>query len=129
MWEETGIFARMKTILSLVMVVIAGVAGLAFVFTDVLVAPPGFGRIAVGGVFYVVVGFALARLQSGGRPVRWALASGWGLAALGVVGLWISLSDRSSADFGLAFLFLLGPALAAVLGSWIGGRAREPLHK
>ena len=123
MWAETGIFAPMKTILSLITVVIAGAAGLAFVFTDVLVAPPGLGRIAVGGVFYVLIGFLLGRLQAGGRPVRWALASGWGLALLGGVGLWISLTERSSADFALAFLFLLGPGLAAVLGGWIGGRA------
>ncbi len=125
MWEKSGIFARMKTILSLITVMIAGAAGLAFVFTDVLIAPPGLGRIAVGGVFYVVVGFALAKLQLGGRPIPWAVASGWGLAGLGVVGLWISFTDRSSADFGLAFLFLLGPAVAAVLGGWLGGRARS----
>jgi len=123
MWAETGIFAPMKTILSLITVVLAGAAGLAFVFTDVLVAPLGLGRIGVGGVFYVLIGFLLGRLQAGSRPIRWALASGWGLALLGAVGLWISLTERSSADFPLAFLFLLGPASAALLGGWIGGRA------
>ena len=108
----------MKTLLSIVVVVAAGLAGLAFVFTDVLVVAPGPGRVAVAGLFYVLVGFVLATLRRGGRPLRWALASGWGTAILGLIGLWVSITDAGSGDFGLAFLFLVGPALAAALGGW-----------
>lgn len=110
----------MKTILSLLLVVVAGVAGLAFVFTDILVVPPGPMRVAVAGVFYVIVGVLIARLQAGGQPARWALACGWGTAILGLVGLWVSLTDSASGDLVLALIFLAGPALAAWFGAKVG---------
>lgn len=113
----------MKTLLCVLVVVAAGLAGLAFVFTDVLVVPPGPVRIAVAGLFYVAVGLLLAALRPGGSPFRWAVASGWGTAILGLVGLWVSITDAGSGDLALALIFLFGPALAAGFGGWIGVRA------
>ena len=112
----------MKTILSAVIVVVAGVAGLAFVFMDVPGLPPGPALVAVAGVFYAIVGFLIGRVQSGGRPRTWALASGWGLAVLGTVGLWLAVTQPGSSDLSLALLFVLGPAVAAVIGASLGGR-------
>jgi hypothetical protein len=112
----------MKTILSLLIVIAAGLAGLAFVFTDVLVLPPGIGRISLAGVFFILVGYVLAKMNAGRRPRVWAMASGWGLEILGVIGLWISITQPASGDLGLALLFLLGPGIAALLGGTVALR-------
>ena len=110
----------MKTLITVLLVIIAGLAGLAFVFTDVLVVSPGPLRVALAGAFYVFVGFLIARVQGGGKPGRWAIACGWGTAILGLVGLRLSLTDSGSGDLTLALILLLGPALAAWLGAFVG---------
>ena len=112
-------FRTMKTALSLLIVIVAGLAGLALVFTDVVPVPLGTPRILVGALLYLVVGFALARMHRGGRPLAWAIAAGWGPILLGLYGVWVSLTDRASGDWGLALVFLVGPAIAAGLGSTV----------
>ncbi|MDH3735077.1 MAG: hypothetical protein OEU54_16225 [Gemmatimonadota bacterium] len=112
----------MNRTFSIILVVLGGLAGLAFVFTDVLIFPPGPLRVAAGGAFYVLLGFLLARAQAGGKPFRWALACGWGTAILGLVGLWLSITDPGSGDFTLAMVFIFGPPIAAWLGV-LAGRA------
>jgi len=112
----------MKTLLSVFAVIVAGLIGLSLVFTDLLPVTGGGGRVIAGAVFYLVVGFLLARLNAGGRPLRWALASAWGLILLGVIGVWISMTDRGSRDWTLALLFLIGPAVAAGAGGALGAR-------
>jgi len=112
----------MKTVLSILAVILAGVVGLSLVFTDLLPVAPGGGRVIAGGVFYLAVGFLLARLHAAGRPLRWAVASAWGLMLLGVIGVWISMTDRSSGDWTLALLFLVGPGIAAGVGGVLGAR-------
>jgi len=112
----------MKTLASLVVVVVAGLVGLALVFTDLIPVPPGWLRIAAGAAFYVLAGWILGRLNAGRRPLRWALGAGWGLIVLGLVGVWISATDPASGDFALAALFLVGPATAALLGGWLASR-------
>lgn len=112
----------MKTLLSFLLVLVAGVAGLALVFTDLIPVPPGWARIAAGAVLYVAAGWILGRLNTGRRPLRWALGAAWGLILLGGVGLWISLTDPASGDLALAALFVLGPATAALVGGWLASR-------
>ncbi len=112
----------MKTLVSLVLVVLAGLVGLALVFTDLIPLPPGWIRIGVGALFYLAVGWILGRLNVGRRPLGWALGAGWGLILLGAVGVWISATDRASGDLALAALFLFGPATAAVVGGWLASR-------
>lgn len=115
----------MNKMLTVALVVLAGLAGLAFVFTDVLIVPPGPGRVALAAAFYLTIGFVISRLQADGAPVRWALACGWGTAILGLVGLWLSISGSASGDLVLALIFLLGPAGAAALGAVAGGKRRS----
>jgi len=112
----------MKTLLSVLTVIVAGVVGLSLVFTDLLPVAPGGGRVVAGGIFYLAIGFLLARVHAAGRPLRWAVASAWGLMLLGVIGVWISMTDRSSGDWTLALLFLVGPAVAAGVGGAFGAR-------
>lgn len=112
----------MKTLASLAVVVIAGIVGLALVFTDLIPVPPGWLRVAAGGAFYVIAGWILGRLNAGRSPLRWALGAGWGLILLGIAGVWISATDPASGDFALAALFLLGPATASLLGGWLASR-------
>lgn len=112
----------MKILLSLIVVVVAGLVGLALVFTDLIPVPPGWARIAAGTAFYVLAGWTLGRLNAGRRPLPWALGAGWGLILLGLVGMWISATDPASGDFALAALFLLGPATASLFGVWLASR-------
>lgn len=112
----------MKTVLSLLAVLAAGVAGLALVFTDLVPVPVGFERVAVGALLYVAAGYLVARWNADGRPLGWALATAWGLGLLGAVGLWITLTDPASGHLVLALTFLLGPALAALAGGVLGAR-------
>lgn len=114
----------MKTMLSVLVVLLAGVTGLALVFTDLFPVPPGGGRVMAGAAFYVAVGFLLARLNVGGRPLRWAATSAWGLMPFGLVGVWISMTDRVSGDWTLALLFLVGPLFAAGAGGALGASRR-----
>lgn len=115
----------MKTALAVLIVLIAGLVGLALVFTDWIPLPLGWPRLLGGAAFYFAVGLALGRLRGGRRPIAWAVFATWGLIALGLVGLWISFTDPASGDLELAFVFLLGPAAAAALGAWIA-RGRRP---
>ena len=69
----------MKTFLSIMTVLIAGFVGLGLVFSNVVPIPVGLIRAAFGIGFYVVVGFVLAKWNSGWRLLGWAVAAGWGL--------------------------------------------------
>ena len=104
-----------KIIGSIVMCLLAGLVGLALVFRDLPVGP-GAGLIALGGLFYLAVGFALTRWHRGARPLLWGLAPGWGPGLLGLIGVWVSATDPSSGHWALALLFLLGPAVAGLAG-------------
>lgn len=103
-------------------VIAAGIVGLALVFTDIGPGRTGVQRIGLGAVFFLLAGGLLGWLGSGGKPMRWAGASAWGMILLGIVGVWISATDPSSGDWGLALLFLFGPLVCALLGGWLGGR-------
>jgi len=116
----------MKTVLSLLLVVLAGLVGLALVFTDVIPISLGPARVAFGAGFYILAGFLLGRWNAKGRPLAWAASAAWGLVLLGAVGLWTSVNDPPSGDYGLALLFLLGPLASALGGGWLGrGAARK----
>ena len=114
------IFAPMKIFLSIMTVSIAGVVGLGLVFSDVVPVPVGLIRVALGVGFYVVVGFVLAKWNSGWKLFGWAVAAGWSLGLLGIVGVRISISDHDYGDLNLALLFLLGPIAAVLAGCWLG---------
>ena len=110
-----------KVIVSVIICLLAGLAGLALVFRALPIGP-GPGLIALGGLFYLSVGFGLTRWHRGARPCLWGLAPGWGLATLGVVGAWVSVTDPRSGHWGLALLFLLGPAVAGAAGALLAAR-------
>ncbi|WP_420447811.1 hypothetical protein [Candidatus Palauibacter sp.] len=113
--------AVLKLLVSVIVCLLAGLAGLALVFRD-LPVDPGPGLIALGGLFYLSVGFGLTRLHSGARPFLWGLAPGWALAILGVIGVWVTMTDPPSGHWGLALLFLLGPAVAGLAGALLAAR-------
>jgi len=110
----------MKTFLSIMAVSIAGFVGLGLVFSNVVPIPVGLIRVAFGIGFYVVVGFVLAKWNSGWRLLGWAVAAGWGLGFLGIVGFIISISDPHHGGLNLALFFLLGPVAAVLAGCWLG---------
>lgn len=117
--------AVVKIAASVVACLLAGVAGLALVFRDLPVGP-GPGLIALGGLFYLAVGFALTRWHGGARPLLWGLAPGWGLVLLGLIGLWFSATDPASGHWALACLFLLGPPVAGLAGASLARRTLRP---
>lgn len=114
----------MKALLSVLVCVLGGLVGLALVFRD-LPIPPGLGLIGVGAVFYVGVGFALTKWNGGRRPIVWGIAPGWGLALLGIIGVWTTITDPPSGEWTLALLFLLGPALAGLSGSLLARKSSK----
>lgn len=116
----------MKKLLMVLIVIAAGIVGLALVFTDIGPGRTGMGRVVVGAVFFLLVGVLLGWLGSDGKPMRWAGAPTWGLILLGIIGLWISATDPASGDWGLAFMFLFGPLVCALIGGWVAGRLRRP---
>ncbi len=110
----------MRIVLSILLAGIAGVVGLALVFTDMVPLPLGLVRVVAGGLFYALVGFVLGRWHAGRRPVAWGVAAAWGLILLGAKGTWVSLTDPASGDLPLALLFLVGAPSAAAGGAWLG---------
>lgn len=114
----------MKTTLSVLIVLVAGLTGLALVFTDWVPLPLGWPRLLGGAAFYFAVGLALGRLRP--RPIAWSILAAWGLILLGLVGLWISFTDPASGDLPLALVFLFGPAAVAALGALIARHRRPP---
>ncbi|WP_419162221.1 hypothetical protein [Candidatus Palauibacter sp.] len=110
--------------MSVIVCLLAGVVGLALVFRDLPIGP-GPGLVAVGGLFYLFVGYVLTRWHGGARPLLWGLVPGWGLALLGVIGLWVSVTDPPSGHWALALLFLLGPGVAGLAGASLARRARK----
>lgn len=111
----------LKVLVSVIVCLLAGLAGLALVFRDLPVGP-GPGLVALGGLLYFSAGFSLTRWHRGERPVLWGLAPGWSLALLGVIGIWVTLTDPPSGHWGLALLFLLGPAAAGSAGAVLARR-------
>ena len=113
--------AVVKILVSVIVCLLAGLAGLALVFRDLPVGP-GPGLIALGGLLYFSAGFGLARWHGGARPLLCGMAPGWGLALLGAIGIWVTVTDPPSGDWGLALLFLLGPAVAGSAGAVLATR-------
>lgn len=110
----------MRKLLTVLIVLAAGIAGLGLVFTDLGPGDTEAARLWTGGVFYFLAGSLVGWLNGGRSGRRWAAATAWGMILLGVVGVWISLTDPASADLRLALLFLLGPLGAALLGGALG---------
>ena len=113
-----------KMLVSVLVCLLAGLAGLALVFRD-LPVEPGRGLIALGGLFYMAVGFLLVKGHGGKRHILLGIAPGWGLGLLGLVGVWVSATDPRSGDWSLALLFLLGPALAGLAGALLARMTRR----
>lgn len=111
----------LKILVSAIICLLAGLAGLALVYRDLPVGP-GPGLVAIGGLLYFSAGFGLARWHRGARPLLWALAPIWSLALLGVIGVWVTVTDPASGHWGLALLFLLGPAAAGSSGAVLATR-------
>jgi len=120
--------AVLKLLVSVIVCLLAGLAGLALVFRDLPVGP-GPGLIALGGLLYFFAGFGLARWHRGARPLLWGLAPGWSLALLGVIGVWVTLTDPPSGHWGLALLFLLGPAVAGSAGAVVATRTLKAARR
>ncbi len=110
----------MRRLLALLAALLAGLVGLALVFTDVGPGRTEAARAWVGGGFYLAAGILVGLLHARGGPLRWAAATAWGMVLLGVVGIWVSATDPASGDWSLAFLFLLGPLACALLGIKLG---------
>jgi len=120
----------MKVFRSILIVTLAGLVGLVLIYTDRIPVPLGWSRVAFGVVFYAAAGFLLVRWNAGKRALGWVLAAGWGPAVLGAVGLSEVLVDPGRSDPLLATLFLLGPALSALVGGRLalvtGSRQPDP---
>lgn len=110
----------MRTLLTVLIVLAAGVVGLGLVFTDLGPGRTGAARVWTGGLFYFLAGTLVGWLNGGSAGRRWAATTAWGMILLGAVGLWISLTDPASGDLALALLFLLGPLGSALLGGTLG---------
>jgi peptidoglycan/LPS O-acetylase OafA/YrhL len=115
----------MKRLLLILIVIVAGIVGLALVFTGVGPGRTGTARVALGAIAYLVLGGLVGALAGSDRSLRWAGATAWAMILLGIVGVWVSATDPVSGDWGLALLFLLGPLACALLGGWLGGRVRR----
>jgi len=77
---------------------------------------PGWGTVAIGAIYHALLA-ALLTWWNGGRGLAiWAIVPSWGLGLLGLVGVWISIQDPPSGDWGVAMLFLLGPTLSGLAG-------------
>ena len=114
----------MKLVVSVIVCLLAGLAGLVLVFKDLPVGP-GPGLIGLGGLLYFLAAFGLTRWHRGARPLLWGLAPGWSLALLGAVGVWVTVTDPLSGHWGLALLFLLGPAVAGSAGALLAATTRK----
>ncbi len=110
----------MRRLLALLAALLAGLVGLALVFTDYGPGRTEAARAWVGGGFYLAAGIVVGLLYARGRALRWAVATAWGMILLGMVGLWVSATDPASGDWSLALLFLLGPLACALLGIKLG---------
>ena len=117
--------AAVKIAASIAVCLLAGLVGLALVFSDLPIGP-GLGLVSLGGLFYLAIGFTLTRWHRGARPLLWGLAPGWGLGLLGLIGVWVSATDPPSGHWSLAFLFLLGPAAAGLAGAALARRTLNP---
>lgn len=122
---NAAVRAAAKTGVSIIVCLLAGLAGLVLVFRDLPVGP-GPGLVLLGGLFYLAVGFALTRWHRGVRPLLWGLAPGWGLGLLGLIGVWVSATDPPSGHWVLALTFLLGPAAAGLAGGALARRTLKP---
>lgn len=111
----------MKVTLSGFACFLSGLVGLALVFRDLPISP-GPGLVALGGLFYLGVGFTLTKWHNGRRPLVWGLAPGWGLVLLGIVGVWTTITDPASGHWTLALVFLLGPGLTGLTGAVLARR-------
>lgn len=110
----------MRSLLTVLIVLAAGIVGLGLVFTDIGPARTEAARLWTGGAFYFLAGLLVGWVNGPGSGRRWAASTAWGMILLGAAGVWISLTDPASGDLGLAFLFLLGPLASALLGGTVG---------
>lgn len=110
----------MRRLLALLTALLAGLVGLALVFTDYGPGRTEAARAWVGGGFYVAAGLLVGLIHARGRALRWAVVTAWGMVVLGLVGVWVSATDSASGDWSLALLYLLGPLACALLGIKLG---------
>jgi peptidoglycan/LPS O-acetylase OafA/YrhL len=115
----------MRKLLLVLIVIVAGVIGLALVFTDIGPGRTGFSRGVFGAIFFLLAGALVGWINVGGRPLPWAAATAWGMMLLGVLGSWISATDPASGDWSLALTFLFGPLACALIGGWLGWRVHR----
>jgi peptidoglycan/LPS O-acetylase OafA/YrhL len=101
---------------------VAGLVGLALVFTDIGPSDTLTGRTTTGALFFVLAGLVLGLMHPRGRG--WLLSGlvAWGMVALGLVGVAVSIRDPASGDLGLALTFLTGPLVCALIGGLVGAK-------
>lgn len=120
----------LKGALVAAIVLLAGLIGLALVFTDVGPSDTLVGRTMAGALFFVLAGLLLGLMNPRGRVWLLSGLAAWGMAALGVVGVAASISDPASGDLGLALAFVAGPLICALIGGFVGSRlARARLER
>ncbi len=107
--------STIKLAFSLFICAVSGILGLGLVF----VMDPGWEPVALGVGFYALLAGVLTLWHRGRYVAIWAIAPGWGLLFLGLMGAWISYQDPPSADWGYALLFLLGPSVSGFVGGAI----------
>jgi peptidoglycan/LPS O-acetylase OafA/YrhL len=109
---------------------VSGLIGLALVFTDIGPSDTLAGRTTASALFFAVAGLVLGLMNPHGRGWLLSGLAAWGMVALGVVGVAVSISDPVSGDLGLALTFLAGPLLCALTGGLIGAKlARAHLER
>ncbi len=109
------------------LVLAAGVLGLALVFLDLGVPTSPGQRAVVAAVYFFLAGCLCGILVRPGRAWLVAVLLTWAVTLLGLVGLFVSARNPESADPALAVKLLLGPVLCSLAGVAAARFARDRL--